>query len=401
MSPKAKRLVYPLLAFGGAFVLIAILVATKKTPERKPEERLIPSVQVESVELGPLQLSLNSQGLVEAKYSTDLITQVSGEIVEVSPSFERGGLIKQGELLLQVDPFDYEVRVEEARANLASARAAFILERAQGQVAEAEWEKISNAKPSDLGLRKPQQEQALANVKAAEAGLKRALKDLERTRIEAHADVLVADRSVSVGTFVNVGTRVGKVMDISAAQVRLPIAGSDLKFLEGRGEGAWVKLSAMSDGVENTWNAQLVRDEGLVNAESRMLYLVAEITDPYLLNESPSHTQRLPFGTYVTAEIGGKHFQSAASVSRHLVRDGKIAVFADGKLELKPVELIRHDGKRSIVAGLDGAEQLITSALAHVVDGMELQLLDQTTQQEPEELASPAPEVAQVDDEEA
>lgn len=371
MTSNQKRILIPLAILIIAVLIFAGLMATKKNPPRKPDDQKTPFVALETVQLAPLTLTVKSQGLVQPKYDTQLLAQVSGEITELSEKFLRGGLVRKGELLAQIDPFNYDVRLQQAKATLASARTTFIQESAQGRVAEAEWKKITSAEPSDLGLRKPQQERALAAVKAAEAGVLQATKDLQRTRITAPYDALVAARHVSPGTFVNTGTVIGKVLDIEVAEVRLPIAGKELLYLKNRGIDAPVTLTTTLAGKTFKWQARIDRDEGVVDETSRMIYLVAQFEDPY--NLKANHTYRLSFGTYVTAEIAGRLLPSAARVPRALLRDNQLALFSNNTLNFTDVEVARHEDKFSIItAGLKSGDLLITSSLEYPVEGMAL-----------------------------
>jgi len=395
MTVLDKRIVLPVLILCVAAALTALLMANKKAPEKKPEKNTAPFVAVERVELKPLTLRISSQGVVTPQYETQLLAQVSGEILEVSPAFVRGGLVKKGDLLAQIDPFNYQVKVQQATATLANARATFILERAQGQVAAAEWEKITTAEPSDLGLRKPQQEQALAAVKAAQAALKQARKDLERTKIVAPYDALISARQVSPGTFVNMGAAIGRVMDVRTAEVRLPVTGNDFLFLQNKGLNAPVTLSTQISGRKLDWQAKIVRDEGVVDDENRMLFLVAQLEDPYML-ESDNQQQRLPFGTYVTAEIAGKTLESAAYVPRKVLRGSRIPIYQAGKLSFAKVDVIRHEGKNSVITGgLKDGDLMITSSLQFPVEGMDLALESEGESDQP--TSTTKPEVAAGD----
>lgn len=367
MSATKKKIFFPILVLMmgvGAFVM---LQATKAPAEKKDEKVVVPYVAVEEITVEPLQLLAQSQGEVMSRYETFLASEVSGVIVTITPEFVNGGIIKKGELLAQIDPFDYDVRVQQANANLASARAAFIQERAQGQVAEAEWASISNAKPSELGLRKPQQEQALAAVKAAEAELTQAKKDLERTEIRAPFDALVRVRNISPGQFVSVGNALGQLMDISVAEVRLPVNQADFAILKNRGELAEVDFYGQSYGKETVWKGQIVRDEGMIDADSRMTYLVAQVNDPYGLN---TNKPRLPFGTYVTAQIKGG-IVDGVRIPRRLFVNQQLPLIKDNTLHLADVTQLKQDGKFTIVSGgLVTGDLLLMSTLDAPVDGM-------------------------------
>lgn len=364
-----------------------LLQATKAPAEKKDKEKPIPFVSVEPIEVGPLQLVAASQGEVTSRYETVLISQLTGVIVNVSPEFVDGGIVKKGELLAQIDPFDYKVRVQQANADLASARAAFIQERAQGQVAEAEWASISTSKPSDLGLRKPQQEQALSAVKASEAALTQAKKDLERTEIRAPFDALIRTRDASLGQFVSIGNQLGQLMDISVAEVRLPVNQSDFALLTNRGELAEVDLHGQSYGEEHVWKGRIVRDEGMVNAESRMIFLVAEVVDPYgLLDQTKP---RLPFGTYLTANIKGKKI-TGARIPRRLFVDKKLPLIKENKLKFADVRQLKQDGKFTIVSGgISDGDLILVSTLDAPVEGMAVSWRKEIASQENSEKKNP------------
>lgn len=371
-----KKIILPILVLLLGVGLFMILQATKSPADKKDQEKPIPFVSVETINVRPLQLLATSQGEVVPRYETLLVSQVSGAVVNLSPKFVNGGIVKKGELLAQIDPFDYEVRLQQANADLANARASFIQERAQGRVAEAEWASITNSKPSDLGLRKPQQEQALAAVKASEAALTQAKKDLERTEIKAPFDALIKTRSVSLGQFVSIGSQVGQVMDISVAEIRLPVSQADFSSLENEGQKSDVDLHGQSYGQSHTWTAQIVRDEGMIDEQSRMIYLIAQVDDPYgLINDTKP---RLPFGTFVTADIKGK-VVTATRVPRRLFINNTLPIIKENKLHLTEVTQLKQEGKYTVVSGgIKTGDLLLVSALDAPVNGMDVEWSDET-----------------------
>lgn len=345
----------------------------KKPPEEKPATDNTQLVSVAPVIVEPVSIEVSSYGIVSSKNETELVSQVSGVVVELSDKFQRGGFVNKGDLLAKIDPSDYEAALIEAQANLASAKASLEQEKAQGQVAADEWRRISKEPPSSLSLRKPQLAQELARVKASEAAVKRAKRNLERTNIIAPYDALVASRNIGLGSFASMGTNLGKVMSISTAEIRLPVANNQLQYLIDQGYGAVVELTADSAGQTMTWQGTIVRNEGVVDSKSRMSYLVAEIADPYA--RTAEH-EALKFGSYVNAKIAGIKVAEASIVPRHLINNGRVAVLsADKTLQYKTIEIIREDGRDVIVGdGLDSGDQLIITALDYPVEGMKLAL---------------------------
>lgn len=374
------------------FIPIAILVAAvgiynafsamKKPPEEKKKVDTTPFVAVQEVEVMPLDLSVQSYGVVKPKYETELVAQVSGPIVSLSDDFVRGGFIKKGQLLATIDPSDYEAALIDAQANYASAMAALELEKAQGKVAEREWQRIIDSSPTELSLRKPQLAQELARVKAAEASVKRATRDLERTKISAPYDAMISGREIGLGSFVGVGSKIGMLLSVAVAEVRLPVADNQLQYLVDSGIDAQVILRSQYSGNKQEWRANIKRSEGVIDNESRMNYLVAEIHDPYGLT---SNTQPIRYGTYVNAEITGLAIENVVLVARHLVDDEKVAIINDDNtLEFKNVEILRQQGNQVVItSGLTNGDLIITSALDFPISGMKLALLgDKKTPQD-------------------
>ena len=373
--------------------IAAGLGAMKKPPEKKEEKQSIPVVVVEDNSVETITLNVNSYGLVNPKFHTNLTAQVTGQVTELSDAFVKGGFVTEGEVLARIDPNDYEAALTEAEASLAQARAALELERAQKRVAESEWERIKkNAKnefvPTELYLREPQLAEKVARYRAAEAGVKRAKRNLERTYIRAPYDALITDRTVSLGSVVNFGSPIGELSSTDYAEVRLPVADKELQFLQQGGLDAQVDLVTSFQGKLHHWQAKIVRSEGQVDNKSRMAYLVAEIKDPYGLK---SNSTPLRYGSYVNAAIAGLSIEGVSRVKSHLVKDGEIAVLEKGVLVYKNIEVIREEGRDLIVKGdLNNQDQVIASNIKRPSAGMKLTTVDlskQTPNQPVAELA--------------
>lgn len=372
---RKKQIIVPIIILLAGILLFVGLSSMKKPPEEKPKVDTRPIVAVEPVSVGPMHLTVDSYGEVKPKYETVLVAQVNGQIVELSDTFVRGGFVAKGQLLARIDPNDYEAALIDAEATLASANAALEKERAQGKVAEREWKRITDTSPTELSLRKPQLAQEMARVKAAEASVLRAKRNLERTEIRAPYDAMIEARDVGLGSFVATGSKVGKLLGTAVAEVRLPVADNQLEFLENQGREATVTLTGIFAGQEKQWTASIARSEGVVDSKSRMSYLVAEIQDPYQLANG-ANQEPLRFGSYVNADIYGVTIAQATEVPRYLVESGRVAILdQESKLRYIDVDVVRSDGANVIITGgLNRGDRMIVSALDYPIDGMELML---------------------------
>ncbi len=373
---RKKQIILPIVMLAAGIALFMFFSSMKKPPEEKPEVDNTPLVTIESISVQPMTLHVGSYGIVKPKYETELVAQVNGQIVELSDTFVRGGFVKKGQLLARIDPNDYEAALIEAQASMASARAALETERAQGKVAEREWKFITDTSPTELSLRKPQLAQELARVKAAQASVLRAKRNLERTEIRAPYNAMIESRMIGLGSFVGAGSKVGKLLGTAIAEVRLPVADNQLQFLLNQGKDATVELVGIYAGKEQQWTAKIARSEGVIDSKSRMSYLVAEINDPYILKMSDDSKLPLRFGSYVKAEILGIELAQATIIPRYLVENSQVAILdSDSKLHYATIDIARQDGANVIVAGgLTDGDKLIVSALDYPVDGMKLAL---------------------------
>ncbi len=374
---RKKQIIIPIAILIAGILLFVGFSSMKKPPEEKAKVDNTPIVAVEAIHIAPINLTVNSYGIVQPKYETELVAQISGQVVELADAFVRGGFVKKNQLLARIDPNDYEAALIDAEANMASARAALEQERAQGKVAEQEWKQITGTSPTELSLRKPQLAQELARVKSAQASVLRAKRNLERTEIRSPYDAMIESRSIGLGSFVGTGSQIGKLLGTDIAEVRLPVADNQLQYLAEQGKNAQVNLIGTFAGKDVIWQAKIARSEGVVDNKSRMSYLVAEVKDPYGLQANASLEQSpIRFGSYVTADIIGISLANATLLPRYLVDNDRVAILdADSKLHYADITITRQEGSNVIVtSGLQEGDQLIISALDYPVNGMKLTL---------------------------
>lgn len=378
-TPQIRQWPYVLLIIAAGLVIATVLAMSRMAPEKKTEARLPPLVQLQVPKFASVQYQLPSQGTVQAKTETSLVSEVSGKIVEIADVFVAGGFFNQGDLLIKVEQSDYKTAVKAAEAALANAKAVLEEEKARAKVAERDWLNYTEGKAPALGLRKPQLASALAKVQSAEADLERALRDLSRTEIRAPYSGMVRSRSANLGQFVSRGNQLGVLLDTSIAEIRLPLALTDLDDLglplESANSAFALPVTLSSQGLE--WQAELVRTEGVLDEKSRVIYVVAEIKDPYQRKAKATDTsvQPLRFGQFVNALISGRQSVDVTQLPRHLLKPGNLVLVADAEmqLQLREVKLDRADQQFAyILSGFTAGDQIVTSPLANPLPGLKV-----------------------------
>ncbi len=363
-------------------VAAALLMSTKEAPEQKPDEMPIPLVDVTEVVQETVSLNLPSYGVVNPKYKTQLVTEVQGRMLSISPQFVAGGIVKKGDQLAQIEPSDYEADLMQAEASLAQATAALNEEIARGEVAKIEFKGYDKGLPPELGLRIPQLKKEQANVKYAEAALARAKRNLERTVIRAPFDGIIKARNVDLGQYVTLGTNLGELYDTSIAEIRLPITNNDLAYLESVDHpDTQVTLSASLAGKENTWMGNIIRSEGVIDADNRMVYLVAEIKDPYLRDQKTQGKLPLKYGSFVNAVIKGRTVNGIVKLPRHIVRNEQVALINEQNIvEMRHVNVVRSDLEYVFIKdSLKTGERVATTHFSNMASGQLVKVIGEET----------------------
>lgn len=301
-------------------------------PSFERPKREAPIAEVIELRRQEFPVTLTTQGVVQPRNSTSLTPRVSGRILRVSERFEPGAFFSKGEVLLELDPTDFEAAVATAEAQLARSEAALAQEQARSQQALLDWKALGNTDaPSDLVMRKPQLKEAEANLKAAEAQLLQAQRDLERAQVLAPYDGCVKERLVGLGQTVNSGTTLGEIFSTADAEVRLPLSADDLSFALLPEEHPDTTIDAvLTDALrpenERTWIGQVVRSAGVLDEGSRELFLTARVTDPYGLK---SGKPPLRMGQPVLAKIAGTTLPNVFVVPRSSLRTPTQVILVD------------------------------------------------------------------------
>jgi RND family efflux transporter MFP subunit len=348
MNRKAKRAALITGILAGAVVLASMMGKMKPPPETRDIPDAAPLVETMTLETYDASFQIKSQGTVRPRTETVLSAEISGAIVSISPKFVAGGVFRSGEELMRIDPTNYTVAVDKAAALLAQRVIEFDGAeklRSQGYRAESEYAS------------------AAAALAAAEADLVNAERNLERTKITLPYDGMIRSKDADLGQYVNPGTKLGVTFATDFAEVRLPLTDQDLGFIDlpdaaaisntGSADGPGVTLSSVQKGQMQSWSAQIVRTEGVVDENSRVTYAVAQVLDPYRLSGKSSGTSSLPMGSFVAADITGVTARNVVRIPRNALRANNQLMLIDDedKLRIRNVEILRADAEYAYLKG--------------------------------------------------
>ena len=373
-----RRIGLPIAIIVVGFGLAAALLntgpsITPQAPVAKP-----PLVRALTVQPSDFEFEATARGVVMPRSETDLIAEVSGRVVELSQSLVTGGFFKEDDVLLRIDPLDYEIALEQASAQvqravseLATARKNFERQRNLSK-RQSTSETLEDDARNRLQIAEAAQREAKARLASAE-------RELERTVVRAPYDGRVRTEQVDLGQFLNRGSRLARLYAIDAAEVRLPIKDDELAFLNIslRDGSAWekrpsVSLSAEFAGAVHRWTGEIVRTEGELDPKTRMIQLVASVAEPYRVDTTP-----LPVGLFVDAVITG-------GVQPNIVRLPRVAMVSPSEVYIvdsserlvrRTVTVLRSQGDFVYInEGLLKGDRVCLSRLATAMPGMKVRV---------------------------
>ena len=374
------RALFPLIILGAGLGSYAYFSQSIEQEKEEPEPKKLIRTNVTELRRCDYQVFVRTNGIVQPHNEVALSAQVAGTVTALSPEFEVGAYFSAGDVLLEIDDRDYQTAVTIAKAQVQGANSAVELahknhERLKDLYAQ------NNVAEADVSQAEATLSQAEAQLNSLNAQLEQAERDLERTKIYAPFSGRVRSSSVGLGQTVSNGTPLGVVFAIDFAEVRLPIAGPDLRFLNLPELAGDVPVevefrNAINPESDVVWRGQIVRTEGTLDVDSLELFAIARIDDPY---GRKSNAAPLRIGLPVVASIPGTRLKNVVAVPRVAVRQLDKINIVDKDLTLKPqeIEAIWSDKDYVIIRDptIENGTMLSTTQLVYAPEGAKVEII--------------------------
>lgn len=392
---KILRIILPIIMVGiGAAVAIAF-VKSRKAPQRAERPVLGPLVRTFTVDVRDVTVTVTAHGTVRPRMEVELAAEVSGRVVAVSPHMVNGGFFSKGDVLVRIDPRDYELAVAHAEAEVARSVFELTREQQEADIARREWQILSRGNESgeisepdadSLIFHGPQLKLAEANLDAARARLEEARLALERTKVTAPFNGRVKSEAADVGQYLTPGKVLAVIYGTDSAEIVLPLPDEELRWFDagmsGNGAGSRkteVTIRADFSGEVHEWTGRVIRTEGAIDAASRLVNVVVEVSDPYRTGRGKSSVP-LTVGMFVEGVIRGRTLRQAAVIPRTALREDDTVWLAreSGVLEMRKVSVARATERSVYVtSGLALGDRAILSRIDAVTDGMKIRVSEE------------------------
>jgi RND family efflux transporter MFP subunit len=432
MKAKVGNITKSLLVLALAVGIAGILIKLKPKPQKKAPPPASLLVEVIQAKASSPAMVVNSYGTVRPSESLNLVSEVKGKVVEISPTFEEGGFFKKAEILVSIDPRSYELATAQRKKQLKQFDAelrrldqekenlqiSLNIAGSDVELAKAEWERyrilvkrevvaqanLDQAEQKYLASRNRMQEienkvalisprgdEIKAHRELAEVQLSDALLDLERTRISAPFDGWVLEKGAEKGQFVNTGNFLGRVYSASTLEVEVRIPFKDLSWLgrpglqsdPDKGEPGVSLVNTptraevifKSAGQTYTWEGRLARIKAEVDEKTRTLPLIIEVRNADSATKGQASYPLKP-GMFVDVQLTGRKIDTAYLLPRSAVHPGNLVYIAsNNRLAIRPVEVLRRLNDSVYVGeGINDGDLVITTPVSAPKEGINLRL---------------------------
>ncbi len=381
---------------GGCSVVAVTLVALRSEPARRTVPTRIPFVSTTTVAAGKGAIPVYGAGTVRPRAEVDVTAEVAGRVVWVASDFQSGGRVHAGQPLFRIDDSDYQNKVEQARASVASQEVELLRVAAEAQIARDQYEQFKRLEtsgewaenPAPLASWEPQLEAARAALARDRALLQEAELALARTEVRAPFDAAVLEEFVDVGQYVMSAHSVGRLYATDAVEIVAPLADASAALIPGLwtlsagNASRRVPARVIADFGDDrfAWDGYVDRAKAALDKETRTIEVVVRVPDPFTGGAHlPLGTQGTNYGStpllvgkFVEVLIDGRAPGPYFRVRRAALRTGnELWVVHNDTVSIIPVRVLqRSDDEVFLTGALEAGQSVIIGGIQVAVEGM-------------------------------
>lgn len=384
------------IIFTGALLTILIFYTEPTASRSGAIKQTAILVNVEESEVGNYQPSIQAIGTVVPARDIILSPRVSGQVISLSPAFNPGGYLSEGDTLLKIDPKDYEYTLQQRAGELEQARADLAIEMGLQDAARKEYNIYGNNRiygdtlsqeQRFLFLREPQLNSVRSQIKIAEAAVDMAELNLQRTTVTAAFNAHILTKNINAGSQVAPGDNLGRLVGLDSYWIETTVPVSKLKWLEFPSVDSEIgseviirNRTGWEEGEFRTGN--LFKLIGSLENQTRMARLLITVPDPHAREKSNSGEPILMIGSVVEVTIPAREIKNVARLDRDYLRSGDtVWIMENNELQIRNVNIVVEDAEYAYISeGLSEGDQIVVTDLSTVAEGVPLRLQsDETT----------------------
>jgi len=366
-----------------AAVLLAVWLAAGCDKEAPPAQRPAPQVTVIAVKPQSIPYIASFVAQTESSQQVDIVARISGYLDKIA--YKEGELVKEGDLLFQIDPKPFRAQLEAAQGELKSQQARHStasanLTRIKPLVAQAA---ISQA---DLDKAQGEFDSSLAAVFSAQAKVKEQQLNLGYATIRAPVTGMASRSLQRQGAYINSMSESAKLTYVAALDpmwITFSMSQNQMAKLREMVEKKQLTLAS-----DHHFEVEVVLPDGTAYPKTGRINFAdpsfSQETGSFLVRaDLPNPDKNLRPGMFVTAKVKGGTRENAIIVPQLAVQQGATGhvvyvVKPDGVAELRPVVVGDYHGDKEIfiLTGLRAEERVVVDGAMRVVPGQPVKIVE-------------------------
>jgi len=367
-----------ILILGAGYLLMQFFAGQKKLPQQRPRPEAVNYVKVNTVKYENIDTEIVAFGRITSAQPIDVIAEVGGRLLPGSIPLKEGQNFRRGQVLCRI----YNA---EARLNLQSRKSQFLnllatalpdvkIDYADKYDAWLQYfESIDMDKPlpeipeiKDLKLKTFL---ATKNILSEYYSIRSGEENLRKYTIYAPYNGSFAEVNLEMGTIVNPGGNIARIIRTDELELEVPIEVKDIRWVS---EGAEVQV--FSDEENRSWEGTVIRIGDLVDPNTQSINVYIRV--------NPGDNTHLYDGLYLKAVIPGSTLESALEVPRNILQnDDEVFVVEKGLLRTKKVNIEKVSNDNVLINGLNEGDSLVIDAPVNASENMKVQIFDEKKSQ--------------------
>lgn len=394
-AARSRRGGLPLLVLACIVFVIFILVSTRPVIKSTPRQERVWTVEAITAKHQDIQPPLKLYGIVAAGRKSELRALVAGNVIAVGENFKDGAQVSAGDLLVEIDAFEYEISLAEKKASLTEANAKHELLKRDLKRAKKLIKK-NDASQQFLDNAQLSLDQQQAIVEQRSIGVKRAERDLEQTRLTAPYDGILAEISVQTGKRIGTNDKVAVVIDNKRLEARFSLSNAQYgRILEQDG-------TVIGRPIEFSWHV----GNKVITYQAKIERVAAEIAfgtggiDIHATISNPSAQTLLRPGAFIQISVPDRRYINVISIPEYsLYGEDTVFVIRDDRLVAQQVEIIGYDANNLLIRnknnkqGIKDGDIILTTQIREGGNGIKVNIakLTENTHKNPMFIADEIP----------
>ena len=387
---KFKNKPIAILLFGILFSFFLYVFSPE--PKKIPTQPKVPDAIVKDIYFTKKAIPVIGTGPVYPKTKINIITQVSGKIVEMNENMVTGGVFSKGSVLIKIDPRPYKAALNQAlsQENALKAELKFVEKQL---IRDNKLSKTGTASEMKRQETESRRDKIKAQIESAKALSSSRKLDLEYTEIIAPFDGRVLREQVDEGAVVEKGANSAEIYAEDYFEIVVALSDYNASLIPDLwnkkiGKKINTKVNIPYRGNLYQWSGYLDRVEAGVDPETKTIDVIINIPNPTLPGRLITNSNKNTFidppsllpGVYTRVEIEGIEIPHAFVPLKALRDNSKLWVIDSNKrIKIIDVDIIQEIDKFVAVSSStqNGKITLVLNKLKSVSNGMDVNIISE------------------------